>query len=256
MSLTNLELKRKKQNKNYPIIETSKKWVRVKLNNEIIAESFEPILLIEYGRGKMTNYFFKKEEVKQNYLESSEFKGKEKKFEFWNVRVGDRFEKNAAYSYDIPLEGYEDLEGLISFKWNSMDNWYEEDEEIFLHPRDPYHRVDTIPSSRHVRIEINGVTIAESNKSVFLFETGLPIRYYLPQEDIKMNLLKSTLNSSYCPYKGWANYWSVSVDNEEFQNVIWGYQDPISEIPKIKGHLAFWNEKSDKIKIYVNGKKV
>ena len=135
-----------------------------------------------------------------------------------------------------------------------MDNWYEEDEEIFSHPRDPFHRVDTITSSRHIRIEVDDQIIAETTDAIFLFETGLPTRYYIPQNDVKMELLEASEQTSYCPYKGTANYWSVRVNNDSFNNVIWKYSNPISEIPKIKGFLAFWVEKSEKIKLFIDEK--
>ena len=91
-----------------------------------------------------------------------------------------------------------------------MDAWFEEDEEVFTHARDPYTRVDILPSSRHVRIEVDGVTIAESMKPRLLFETGLPVRYYLPKTDVRMDLLAPTETASHCPYKGEAEYWSAA----------------------------------------------
>ena len=92
-----------------------------------------------------------------------------------------------------------------------MDAWFEEDEEVFTHPRDPYTRVDILPSSRHVRVEVDGVTVAESTKPTLLFETGLPTRYYLPKTDVRMDLLAPSTTSSHCPYKGQADYWSFSL---------------------------------------------
>jgi uncharacterized protein (DUF427 family) len=256
MSLTDLSLKRKKSQKDFPIIEKSPRKVRVEFNHKVVAVSSGPILLIEYGRGKMPVYFFKKDEVNTEVLVKSNYKGKDEQFQFWHVKVGERLEKNAAYTYSSKIGRYNGLEGYITFKWNSMDHWYEEDEEIFLHPRDPYHRVDTILSSRHIRVEVNGETIAETTRAIFLFETSLPTRYYIPQEDINTTLLVPSKTTSYCPYKGTAKYWSVKVKDEVFENIIWGYPEPIAEIPKIKNYMAFWNEKSDKIRVFVDGKLV
>ena len=90
-----------------------------------------------------------------------------------------------------------------------MDAWFEEDEQVFTHPRDPYTRVDILPSSRHVRVELDGVTIAETTKPTLLFETGLPVRYYLPKTHVRMDLLTPTESVSHCPYKGDAEYWSI-----------------------------------------------
>ena len=87
-------------------------------------------------------------------------------------------------------------------------------------------------------------------RPVLLFETGLPIRYYIPQEDIRMDLLSASRAVTHCPYKGAASYWSIKIGDEVRRNVVWGYLDPIEEIPKIKGLLSFFNEKLD---IYVDG---
>ena len=131
-----------------------------------------------------------------------------------------------------------------------MDHWYEEEEEIFVHPRDPHHRVDTVPSSRHIRVEIDGVTVAETRRPYLLFETGLPVRYYIPQEDIRMELLEPSRAHTFCPYKGEASYWSIKIGDQLYRNYVWGYMDPLEESPKIKGLPSFFNEK---MQIYVDG---
>ena len=97
------------------------------------------------------------------------------------------------------------------FEWGAMDGWFEEDEEVFVHPRDPYKRVDALRSSRHVRVEVDGVVLAESDHPTILFETSLPPRYYLPKVDVRMDLLEPTDTVTRCPYKGQARYWSARV---------------------------------------------
>ncbi|MEM7331748.1 MAG: DUF427 domain-containing protein, partial [Chloroflexota bacterium] len=164
--------------------------------------------------------------------------------------VGDRTAENAAFSYTNPDESKLGVKDFVTFRWEKMDHFYEEEEEIFVHPRDPYHRIDTVPSSRHVRIEVDGVTVAESKRPFLLFETSLPTRYYLPQEDVNMAFLTSTDLKTACPYKGEASYWSVNVDGKPHENVVWGYPSPIAETPKIKDLLCFFNEKVD---IYLDG---
>jgi uncharacterized protein (DUF427 family) len=125
-----------------------------------------------------------------------------------------------------------------------MDAWYEEDEQVFEHPRDPYHRVDVLQSSRQVRVEIGGQVVAESRHPRLLFETNLPTRYYLPVEDVRMDLLEATQTSTVCPYKGTASYWRLRGDPPA-RDVAWSYLDPIPEIPKIRGLIAFFNERVD-----------
>jgi len=102
-----------------------------------------------------------------------------------------------------------------------MDAWYEEEEEIFLHPRDPYKRVDVLKSSRHVRVVLSGETIAESDRPHLLFETGLPPRYYFPEEDVRMDLLEQSESTSICPYKGKDVYLSAKIGDELFEDLAW-----------------------------------
>jgi uncharacterized protein (DUF427 family) len=131
-----------------------------------------------------------------------------------------------------------------------MDAWFEEDEEVFTHPRDPYTRVDILPSSRHVRIEVDGATIAESASPRLLFETGLPVRYYLPKTHLRLELLARSDAVSHCPYKGQAEYWSVRAGEKVHADLAWSYKAPLPESQKIAGLVAFYNERVD---IYVDG---
>jgi uncharacterized protein (DUF427 family) len=108
-----------------------------------------------------------------------------------------------------------------------------------------------MPSSRHVRVEIDGTVVAESKRPSLLFETSLPVRYYLPKEDVDMSYLEPTDTRSRCPYKGIARYWSVRVGNNAHEDIAWSYPEPIPENPKIKGLVCFFNERVD---IYVDGR--
>ena len=127
---------------------------------------------------------------------------------------------------------FEELRDAIRLDWDAMDAWFEEDEQVFTHPRDPYTRVDILPSSRHVRIEVDGVTIAETAKPTLLFETGLPTRYYVPKTHVRMDLLTPTESVSHCPYKGKAEYWSARVGNDVRRDVAWSYADPTPREPE------------------------
>ncbi len=137
------------------------------------------------------------------------------------------------------------IEGYVRVDWKGVDAWFEEDEEAFGHPRDPYHRVDVRDSSRHVRVIVDGVVVAESVHPRLLFETGLPARYYLPKLDVRMDMLTPTAKSSVCPYKGVAEYWSVALDDTTHPDIVWSYRDPIPEAFKIAGLVSFYNEKVD-----------
>jgi len=107
--------------------------------------------------------------------------------------------------------------------------------------------VDVIASSRPVKVIVGGGTVAETRRARFLFETRLPTRYYIPPEDVRMDLLVPSEKVTACPYKGKARYWSVKIGDKVFPDLVWSYPDPIAECPKIKGHLSFFNEQVDAI---------
>ncbi|MFY9778845.1 MAG: DUF427 domain-containing protein, partial [Trebonia sp.] len=136
------------------------------------------------------------------------------------------------------------------FDWAAMDEWLEEDEPVYTHPRDPYKRVDILASSRQVRVEVDGVTVADSTRPHILFETGLPPRYYLPLPDVRTELLVPSATQSHCPYKGTAAYWSVDTGHGVHPDLVWIYRTPLPESQKVAGLACFYNEKVD---LYIDG---
>ncbi len=145
----------------------------------------------------------------------------------------------------------EGLDATYRFEWDAMDAWFEEDEEMFLHPRSPYVRVDSLRSSRHVRVEKDGVVIADSTSPVVLLETGLPARFYLPRTDINWEHLVPVDTRTQCPYKGiTSGYWSVSVNGTAYPDLAWSYDFPTSECAPITGLVCFYNEKVD---VFIDG---
>lgn len=143
---------------------------------------------------------------------------------------------------DSPVD---ELRGLVRFEWDAMDSWFEEDVEVFVHPRSPEVRVDALISSRHVRVSVDGVVVADSRRPTILYETGLPPRYYLPKTDVRMDLLTPTDSQTACPYKGWAEYWNVTVGGTTHDDLAWGYRTPLPESQAIAGLICFYNEKVD-----------
>lgn len=137
--------------------------------------------------------------------------------------------------------------GLAHVDWNSVDAWFEEDEEVFGgHPRSPYARVDAMRSSRHIRVEIDGVVLAESTAPVLLFETGLPTRHYIQRTDIDFSALERTDTTTYCPYKGTtSDYWSARINGALHEDIAWSYAYPAPEVIQIAGLVAFYDEKVD-----------
>lgn len=138
-----------------------------------------------------------------------------------------------------------ELRDLVRPKWSAMDEWLEEDEPVYVHPRDPYKRVDILRSSRHVRVVVDGVTIAESRRPTLLFETGLPTRYYLPEADVRTDLLRPTNSVTRCPYKGNASWWSLEVHGTVHEDLVWMYRLPTPESHPIAGLMAFYDERVD-----------
>jgi len=138
------------------------------------------------------------------------------------------------------------LEGTARFAWPALDAWYEEDEQVFVHPWSPYVRVDALPSSRSVRVELDGVVLAEAPTTVMVFETGLPIRYYLDRPSLKTEVLKRSDTETACPYKGTTSgYWSAVTPRGVTKDVAWVYDFPSRQLLPIAGLVAFYNEKVD-----------
>jgi uncharacterized protein (DUF427 family) len=230
-------------------IERAAKRVRVYLGGVAVADTTQPLLVWE--KPYYPTYYFPLADVRTELLEAdggvarSPSRGDGRTF---TVRAGGSEAAGAALRYEeSPLE---ELREAIRFEWDAMDAWFEEDEQVFTHPRDPYTRVDILPSSRHVRVEVDGVTVAESAKPTLLFETGLPARYYLPKTHVRNDLLTATDSVSHCPYKGQADWWSVRAGDQVHEDLAWSYRTPLPESQKIAGLVAFYNEKVD---IYVDG---
>jgi uncharacterized protein (DUF427 family) len=140
-----------------------------------------------------------------------------------------------------------DLQGYVVLDFDAFDRWLEEDEEIAGHPRDPFHRVDVRLTQRPVRIEAGGETLAETTRARLVFETGLPTRFYVPREDVRAELRPSA-RRTYCPYKGEASYWSFAAG----EDLAWSYEQPLPDMPQLKGLVAFWDERVD---VFLDGER-
>jgi uncharacterized protein (DUF427 family) len=138
-----------------------------------------------------------------------------------------------------------DLDGYVILDFRAFDSWYEEDERIVAHPQDPFKRISVRPSSRLVRIEVDGQVLAESQRARLLFETGLPTRYYMPWQDLRNERLIPSDRHTYCAYKGRATYWSVDLDGRVLKNLVWTYKQPLHDALPVRDLLAFYNERVD-----------
>jgi uncharacterized protein (DUF427 family) len=224
--------------------EPSPRHVRAVFNDVTIADSRHVMLLIEPHH--LPVFYFPEGDVRRDLLEptehhtSSPLKGEAS---YWSIRVGDRVAENAAWMYPDPPADGPAVKGYIAFYWNAMDAWYEEDERAYAHARDPYKLIDTRQSSRHVRILLGDTVIAETRRPLLLFETGLPTRYYIPQEDVRMDRLEPSDRITQCAYKGQASHWTAKIGDEVYKHIAWTYHEPLVLVAPIAGLVSFYNEK-------------
>jgi uncharacterized protein (DUF427 family) len=227
-------------------IESIGKRVRVVLAGETIADSTNTLLLSESGL--QPAYYFPPADVRSEVLEPSDRHTrcpKKGEASYHTLRVGDRLEEAAAWYYPEPLPGAEAIKDHLAFYFHRMDHWFEEDTEIFTHAKDIYHRIDVYPSSRHVRVSLDGELLADSTRAMALFETNLPPRWYLPPEDVSAKLVPSDTVTT-CGYKGQASYYSIELPNgETVKDVVWYYPEPFHDGAEVKDLLCFFNERVD-----------
>lgn len=225
-------------------IAESPRHVCVKFGGETIADSRHAMLLREMMC--LPVYYFPPSDVRAALMHLTDHRARcpyKGEATYSTIRVGDKVADDAAWSYLAPTAACSTVKGYTAFRWTLMDAWYEEDEEIFVHPRDPYKRVDVLPSSRHVRVVVRGETVADTRQPRLLFETGMPTRYYIPMEDVRRDLLVPSDTVTRCPYKGIASYWSVRSGHDVIRDLAWSYVDPIPECPKIRGLVCFFQER-------------
>ncbi|MCX5425200.1 DUF427 domain-containing protein [Streptomyces sp. NBC_00078] len=235
--------------------EPSERWVRGRKGDVTVVDSRHPVLVWEPDL-PVPQYAFPRADVREDLLRPAKnphigtHTGSQV---FYDLEADGELVANAAWTFAA-----DDLAGHIAFEWfrrsgRGLDHWYEEEEEIFIHPRDPHKRVDAMTSSRHVQIEIDGLLVADTRRPVLLFETGLPTRYYIPPEDVRLDLLVPTDHHTGCPYKGTAQYWSRHGGADVPPNLVWSYPEPLPAVGPVQGLLAFFNEAVD---ITVDGERL
>lgn len=227
-------------------LEQTPKRIRAIIGGETVADSTRAMLLQESGLQPV--YYFSPRDVRSDLLEPTDkhtYCPKKGEASYYTIRVGDRIVKNGAWYYPEPLEGAPPIDDLIAFYWDKVDTWMEEDEEVIGHARDPYHRIDTRRTSRHIRISLEGQLLAETTGAVALFESNLPTRWYIPREDVAAELVPSD-KDTICPYKGHAGYYSVRLESgEPIEDLVWYYADPLADALAVAGLLCFYNERVD-----------
>lgn len=139
----------------------------------------------------------------------------------------------------VAAEGEPDAPGHVTVSWGAADAWYEEEEQVFGHARNPYHRVDCLRSGRHLVVEASGVTLVDTTNTLAVFETSLEPRLYVDPALVRTDLLESSSTRTYCPYKGTASYWHANVGDEVVEDAAWSYENPLPESLPLAHFLSF-----------------
>src|SRR5215467_11194541 len=229
-------------------IETSPKRVRTYLAGQLVADTRHPVLVWEGPHYPV--YYLPAADIAAELIPAgrTEHSPSRGEAEILDVKVASATASGAALRY--PESPLAELRDLVRLDWNSMSEWLEEDEPVYTHARDPHTRIDILASSRRVRMELDGIVVAESGQPRILFETGLPPRYYLPLSDLRIDLLRPSDRLTPCPYKGQASYYSAQTPTRLHQDVVWVYRTPLPESQKVAGLASFYNERVD---LFVDG---
>jgi len=235
------------------LIEPTSRRIRLKLGDSVIADTTNAIVI--YENGGHPTYYLPKADFVAGTLEPSSKTEPSPLFgtrSYWSLQSSGTLLQDKAWSFDGAALGLSELSDYVTVEWGAV-RWFEEDEEIFRHPRNVYKRIDTIPSSRLVDVFVDGRQVARTNRAIFLFETGLITRYYFPAEDLVTGTLVPSDLTTYCPYKGAASYYHFDLDGKRHENIVWYYPEPLAETGKIKGLVSFYNEKIDEIRVSNGG---
>ncbi len=232
---------------------TSPKRLRVFFGGETIVDTTRANL---FRGGGPPVYYFPKDDVRQGALTATGRTETNARgtMSLYDVRVGERSAEGAAWEYTETADDVPFLARMLSFRWNEMDAWYEEEEEVFVHAKDPFKRIEAFRSNRRVEVYAGGEKVADSSAPVLLLEPGHPLRYYLPKMDVRMDLLAPSETLSRCPYKGRANYYSVETGSGLLEDAAWCYKYPTTESAAVAGLVCFFNERVDAI--HVDGEEI
>jgi uncharacterized protein (DUF427 family) len=229
-------------------IEPCPRWVRAFVGGIAVADS-KQALTVTLG---LPVYYLPLRDVRMDLLEPSDRADSHPivgERSFFHLRIGERRVENIGWRLVAPPPEAAALVDHIAFYWDRLDHWYEEDDEVFVHPRDPYHRVDVLNSSRHVRVIVGGEVVADSHRPRLLFETGLPTRYYIPRMDVRLDWLVPSGTVTRCPYKGTTVHFSIEAAGRLLPDIAWSYPFPIPECPKIENLICFYDERVDAVEV-------
>jgi uncharacterized protein (DUF427 family) len=245
------------------------KRIRALAGDDVVMDSTEAWIVWE-PRRVVPSYAFPLEDIHGSLVESRAAAAEERAVRVregppvLDPTTGFSFHTTPGQTFDLVTDGSTlpaaafvpadpDFGGYAIVDFESFDEWREEDELLVGHARDPFTTIDTRRSSRRVVVEIAGRPVADSTRTTMLFETYLPTRYYLPRDDVRMDLLEPASTSSVCAYKGLASYWTATIDDTVVPDVAWSYPHPHNYATAVKDLLSFFNERVD---IIVDGQRV
>ena len=222
--------------------------VRGFLNGAPVVDSLNARVMLE--KGHLPVYYFPRADVADGCLTPTDHhthcphKGDAG---YWTVSAGSKTVENGAWGYPEPFPHLAPLADLVAFYWNAMDEWWEEDEQVFVHARDPRKSITVVECFRPVEVVLDGTVVASTRRARRLDETDLPARYYIPREDVRTDLLVPSETRTRCPYKGEAVYWSARMPERTVEDIVWSYPRPIAECPRIASLMCFFNEVVDAV---------
>lgn len=223
--------------------EVNDRWVRGLVGETVVVDTRSPLLVWE-AELPVPRYLFRREDVLLDALRPtgepetpSYHHPNEGVTDWFDIVVGDRRIEHGAWV----RASQPDYLG-VTWEFGAIDHWFEEAQEVFEHPHDPYVHIDAYPSERHITVAREGKVLADSSSALLLWETALPTRYYFPREDVRFQHLTVTDTKSICPYKGFANdYWDIPGR----RSAAWSYPEPFFPYRNIAGLIAFLNEDVD-----------
>ena len=223
-------------------------WPRIRgvASGETVVDS--PSAKLVHETGRLPVYHFPVGEVRMDLLVPTDSRSDTARgaLAWHDLRVGGRVVPRAAWTYDPPAESAPWLDGLVAFTWDALDSWFAEAEELFGHPRDPYSRIDVCRTTRHVRVLLGDVVLADSRRARALYEAALPPRWYLPWDDVRVELLEPSGSLTRCAYKGVASYWNVRLPSgSAVPDLVWSYPDPQHDAVPVRDMACFFSERVD-----------
>lgn len=223
--------------------ESNPRWIRGYSGNTTVVESKRSFLVWE-GPTNVPKWSFYKQDIKGLKKSGTRAEGRWVG-QYYDIVNGDRVHPRVAWTYRQDVHGAPSPD-QVTVSFQALDAWYEEEEQVYIHPRSPYVRTDIRASSRHIVVSLDNVVLAETRNAILLFENALPTRYYINPQDVTAALLH--VHAAYhtgCPYKGTASYWSAQISGKVYPDIAWAYPEPLEGLERIRNRWCFYNEKVD-----------